>query len=218
MQIITALSVATLSFIEGIIASPVPLLGLAVNSSTNSPPSAPARPELWAFTDTIHGAVTQALKASDRAHLVYIKGFHSLYDAQPQPYIDVYFTRKPATDFYLRTLPETYGTWSSPRDVSPWSPMPSYIRSFFAYIDFRGFELYEAWQKVQQAGWQYPLQQFEVFFDDTPFHQLYYRFQSQYAPWDHVRVGCRDKKVVFEAASTGGLSVNGLRYANVTTQ
>ena len=202
-------------FITVLLAFPVTDSDLARNASKNTILSNTAQPETWEFVKTVDKAFSRAFGFSKKSRPIYIMGRYDTHGSSKYPYIDVYFNRAIERTFYLSTTSTDYGIWSGPQDVSPHMPLPCYIRHFFAPRDLARLDLKDAWEIVQRAGWEHSLQDFEVFYDDWPFHQLYYRFQSQYLPKKYVRVGCGDGKAVFENGRTQDFSLKATTNATV---
>ena len=209
MQNLPPLLLALLSAVTGVFPFHELRLDIPLNLSNNVLPSAPAQPQSWHFRETLVGAVSEARQVSVKSRLVYVKGHYDAQGRIPDPSIDVYFDHAPDKGFYLSTMATDYGKWSGPQDVSPSMPIPGYVKHFFAPVALHNLGLYGAWQRVRRAGWPFPLQDFEVFYDSWPLHQVYYRFQADYLPQQYVRIGCNNNQTTFEKRPTEECLVKG---------
>ena len=136
------------------------------------------------------------------------------------PSLRMYFTT-PTRNFTLRTEAPTYGIWGSPVDwpagvVTPTRP----FELIFLYMD-----LPEAWRRVQAAGWNHPLNRFQVsrhpLYPDL--NEIVYDFWIQRSEFStqEVLIGVLSKVILFlgeekemnsNQSSVGAESIQGGRH------
>ena len=146
------------------------------------------------FIDTAAAGYANARRVSCDARPVKVVGYWPFrqQDSPRYPNLRLYVTA-PTRNFSLKSAAPTYGLWGPPED---WPTEQHGLSRSWDWI-FLSMDLPEAWQIVQEAGWDRPLDCFAVNRGwHGGFFELFYQFWARDEEMDRVFVGVQSKKVV----------------------
>ena len=187
MQLLLILAFFSRIYIQYVLSSPIERPISSVNSSNTTLSTATAHPSQWEFLRTIDDGIDKG-KNYGGALPEYIRGHFYISGSSIYPTIDIYFNASKTAPFFLTTTATSYRVWGDIQHMRYPSPVPKVVKYFFAWRSVK-MDIAEAWSRATDAGWREPLQAFDVFEMDVPYHQVYYRFQSVSEPKKYVRVG-----------------------------